>query len=188
MTQAVLSLAPRIVVGVDGSSSAKRALVWGHFMARTTGSVLEAVTAWQNPSSWTGIADDWDPVTEARAMLTACCAEVLGDDQPPDLRLTVLEGPATAALLSASAGARMLILGSRGHGGFAGLLLGSVSAACAEHAACPTLIIHGDDLPPGASPASLTEVHGVHHPDDAGCRAVSPAGRPTPKPADQGAR
>ncbi|MEU9397922.1 universal stress protein [Streptomyces sp. NPDC048324] len=188
MTQAVLSLAPRIVVGVDGSSSAKRALAWGHFMARTTGSVLEAVTAWQNPSSWTGVSDDWDPVAEARAMLTACCAEVLGDDQPPDLRLTVLEGPATAALLSASAGARMLVLGSRGHGGFAGLLLGSVSAACAEHAACPTLIIHGDDLPPGASPASLPEVHGVHHPGDAGRREAPSAGQPIHKPAEEGAR
>ncbi|GGS32159.1 hypothetical protein GCM10010269_83090 [Streptomyces humidus] len=188
MTQAVPSLAPRIVVGVDGSSSAKRALAWAHFMARTTGSVLEVVTVWQNPPSWTGVADDWDPVAEARAMLTACCAEVLGDDQPSDIRLTVLEGPATAALLSAGAGARMLVLGSRGHGGFAGLLLGSVSAACAEHAACPTLIVHGDDLPPGPTPASLPEVHGVHHPDDAGCRAASPAGRPTHKPGEEGAR
>ncbi|MGW5498966.1 universal stress protein [Streptomyces olivaceoviridis] len=188
MTQAVPSLAPRIVVGVDGSSSSKRALVWGLFMARTTGSVLEAVTAWQNPSSWTGVADDWDPVAEARAMLTACCAAVLGDYQPSDIRLTVLEGPATAALLSASAGARMLILGSRGHGGFAGLLLGSVSAACAEHAACPTLIIHGDDLPPGLTLTSLPEVHGVQHPDDVGCGAVSPAGRPTIKPGEEGTR
>ncbi|MDX3763833.1 universal stress protein [Streptomyces sp. AK02-04a] len=188
MTQTVPALAPRIVVGVDGSSSSIRALAWGLFMARTTGSVLEVVTAWQNPTSWTGVADDWDPVAEARAMLTACCAEVLGDDQPSDLRLTVLEGPATAALLSASAGARMLILGSRGHGGFAGLLLGSVSAACAEHAACPTLIIHGDDLPPGPTPASLPKVHEVDHPDDAGCRAAAPAGRPTHKPGEEGAR
>ncbi|TQJ56900.1 universal stress protein [Streptomyces sp. SLBN-115] len=188
MTRSVPPLARRIVVGVDGSASAKRALAWAHFMARTTGSVLEVVTAWQNPVSWTGVADDWDPVVEARAMLRACCAEVLGDGQPPDLRLTVLEGPATVALLSAGAGARMLVLGSRGHGGFAGLLLGSVSAACAEHAACPTLIVHGDDPPPGATPALLPEIHGVHHPDDAGCRAVSPAGRPTRKPAEGGAR
>ncbi|MFI0543771.1 universal stress protein [Streptomyces sp. WSLK1-3] len=188
MTQTVAHPAPRIVVGVDGSSSAKRALAWAHFMARTTGSALEVVTVWQNPASWTGVADDWDPVAEARAMLRACCAEVLGDGRPPDLRLTVLEGPATAALLSAAAGARMLVLGSRGHGGFAGLLLGSVSAACAEHAACPTLIVHGDDPPPGATPASPPETHEVRHPDDAGRPAAAPVRRPAPEPTAGGAR
>ncbi|MFF4623432.1 universal stress protein [Nonomuraea jabiensis] len=187
MTRSVPPPTPRIVVGVDGSSSAKRALAWAHFMARATGSVLEVVTAWQNPASWTGVADDWDPVAEARAMLRACCAEVLGNGQPSTLRLTVLEGPATAALLSVGAGARMLVLGSRGHGGFAGLLLGSVSAACAEHAPCPTLIVHGDDPPPEATRTSLPETHGVHQPDDAGCPAASPAGRPTDKPTAGGA-
>jgi len=51
-------------------------------------------------------------------------------------------------LLEVSDGARMLVVGSRGQGGLAGLLLGSVSAAGAEHAACPVLVVHGTTLPP----------------------------------------
>jgi nucleotide-binding universal stress UspA family protein len=50
---------------------------------------------------------------------------------------------AAKVLIDASQGATMLVVGSRGHGGFAGLLLGSVSANVAEHASCPVLIIHG---------------------------------------------
>ncbi|MFJ4691818.1 universal stress protein [Streptomyces sp. NPDC088766] len=98
------------------------------------------------------MADDWDPATEAGTMLSGCCDEVFGDAPPKDLRTTVRPGAATAVLLTESVGARMLVLGSRGHGGFTGLLLGSVSAACAEHALCPALIIHGDELPPAVEP------------------------------------
>ncbi|MGW2035312.1 universal stress protein [Streptomyces sp. NPDC001811] len=156
MNQPTSGTAPRIVVGVDGSPSSKRALAWGGYLTAAMGGVLEAVTAWQDPPSWTGVADDWDPAADAGAMLSACCAEVFGDAPPRDLRTTVREGAAAAVLLSVSVGARMLVLGSRGHGGFAGLLLGSVSAACAEHAPCPALIIHGDGLPPAAAVASGT--------------------------------
>ncbi|MDQ1560876.1 MAG: hypothetical protein QOE85_217, partial [Actinomycetota bacterium] len=52
------------------------------------------------------------------------------------------EGNADEILIEQSRGAEMLIVGSRGHGGIAGVLLGSVSAKCAEHAHCPVLIIH----------------------------------------------
>ncbi|MEU1784914.1 universal stress protein [Streptomyces sparsogenes] len=160
MNQPTPGAAPRIVVGVDGSPSSKRALAWGSYMTSAMGGVLEVVTAWQSPPSWTGVADDWDPATEAGTMLSGCCVEVFGATPPKDLRITVREGAATAVLLTASAGARMLVLGSRGHGGFAGLLLGSVSAACAEHALCPTLIIHGDDFPRLSSPMrARTPVH-----------------------------
>ncbi|GAB2865239.1 hypothetical protein GCM10022221_76890 [Actinocorallia aurea] len=186
MTQSKTPLMPRIVVGVDGSSSAKQALAWAHFLARTTGSLLEVVTVWQNPSSWTGVTDDWDPVVEAQALLSASCAEVLGNDQPSGLRLTVREGPTAAALISVAAGARMLVLGSRGHGGFAGLLLGSVSATCAEHAACPTLIIHGDQPPPAVTPLSPPRVHGAHHSDEDGSHVIASVGRPTRKSAKEG--
>jgi nucleotide-binding universal stress UspA family protein len=60
----------------------------------------------------------------------------------------VHEGGASKVLLDASEGAIMLVVGSRGHGGFAGLMLGSVSANVAAHASCPVLVIHGDQAPP----------------------------------------
>ncbi|MHB1172123.1 MAG: universal stress protein [Lacisediminihabitans sp.] len=68
---------------------------------------------------------------------------VFGDDRPSWFQAAVREGSTTQVLIEQSKGAEMLILGSRGHGGFVGLLLGSVSAACAEHAHCPVLIMHG---------------------------------------------
>jgi nucleotide-binding universal stress UspA family protein len=64
------------------------------------------------------------------------------------LRRLVSEGGAAKVLLDTSQGAIMTVVGSRGHGGFAGLLLGSVSANVAEHASCPVLVIHGDQAPP----------------------------------------
>ena len=58
--------------------------------------------------------------------------------------MLVQEGLPAKVPLDESKGATMLIVGSRGHGGFSGMLLGSVSANCAEHATCPMLVIHGD--------------------------------------------
>jgi nucleotide-binding universal stress UspA family protein len=54
-------------------------------------------------------------------------------------------------MTTATATARRIVVGSLGHGGFSGLLLGSVSAAVAEHASCPVLVVHGDQIPSGAS-------------------------------------
>jgi hypothetical protein len=64
-----------------------------------------------------------------------------GDPQPVDL--VVRQGGAAAVLIDQSRDADLLVVGSRGHGGFAGLILGSVSTACAEHAHCPVLVVHG---------------------------------------------
>jgi nucleotide-binding universal stress UspA family protein len=69
------------------------------------------------------------------------------------MALRVYEGGAAKVLLDACDGAVMLVVGSRGHGGFAGLLLGSVSANVAEHASCPVFIVHGHRPPPPARPA-----------------------------------
>jgi Universal stress protein family len=77
---------------------------------------------------------------------------VFGEQPLAGMHLSVIEGGAAKVLLDRCAGAVMLVVGSRGHGGFAGLLLGSVSANVAEHAACPVFIVHGDQEPPSARP------------------------------------
>ena len=147
----------RVVVGVDGSKSSHQALRWARFMAATTGSLLEVVTVWQplyayswGTVGWAALPADWDPGEEAHKMLAETVDEVFGATAPAGMVMTVREGGAAHVLLEVGAGARALVVGSRGRGGFAGLLLGSVSAACAEHAGCPVLVVHGDTPPPPA--------------------------------------
>src|SRR5690242_15739206 len=126
----------RVVVGVDGSEPSKRALRWGLFLARTTGAEIDAVTAWTFPAlaamggTWPA---EWNPEQDAADVLHQTVMEVLGEQPLVPVHEIVVEGGAARALLDASKDARILVLGSRGHGGFTGLLLGSVSAACAEH-------------------------------------------------------
>lgn len=145
----------RVIVGVDGSEPSKHALRWAQFIARASASTLEVVAAWQPYTSygwmgggWAAMPADWNPAQDAEKALTTTVDEVFGETRPAGLRLTVREGNAAHVLLEASEGARMLVVGSRGHGGFTGLLLGSVSAACTEHATCPVLVLHGDTPAP----------------------------------------
>ncbi len=145
----------RVIVGVDGSDSSKQALRWGAFLARATACTVEAVWAWEPFSAlgylgagWAAMPADWDPSADAEKMLTATIDEVFGSHRPEGLVLTVREGNPASILLEASRQASSLVVGSRGHGGFVGLLLGSVSAACSEHATCPVLVLHGAALPP----------------------------------------
>jgi nucleotide-binding universal stress UspA family protein len=140
----------RIVVGVDGSRHSVAALRWGAQQAAALGARLEAVTAWEYPASfgWASVPSDWDPAKDMEKVLQDAVREAFGDRLPAGMDLEVQEGGAARVLIEASHGATMLVVGSRGHGGFAGLLLGSVSANVAEHASCPVLIIHGDHSAP----------------------------------------
>jgi nucleotide-binding universal stress UspA family protein len=142
----------RIVVGVDGSGHSLQALRWGARLAAMFGARLDAMTAWEFPAAygWSAVPSDWDPAQDMRRVLEDSVLAVFGDHPPAGLRREVREGGAAKVLLDASQGAIMLVVGSRGHGGFAGLLLGSVSANVAEHASCPVLVIHGDQAEPPA--------------------------------------
>lgn len=147
----------RVVVGVDGSEGSKRALRWASFAAGALGTSVEAIIAWGPMASyswgtggWAAFPTDWNPGADAEATVVGALDEVFGERRPSGLKVSVHEGNVAKVLLDASTGAAMLVVGSRGHGGFAGLLLGSVSSACAEHASCPVLVVHGDTpLPPG---------------------------------------
>jgi nucleotide-binding universal stress UspA family protein len=143
----------RVVVGVDGSVQSTHALRWGARFAASVGARLDAVAAWQFPTTWGWgpVPLEWSPGQDMEKVLTQAVDEVFGAQRPEDLRLAVHEGNAAKVLLDESKDALMLVVGSRGHGGFAGLLLGSVSANVAEHATCPVLVVHGDQLPPEGS-------------------------------------
>ncbi len=144
------SSGPRVVVGVDGSEPSKLALRWAARVAEATGATIEAVAAWSYPVGYTmaAVPAEWNPQNDTQQMLTDTVTEVLADHKPGTVTAIVREGGAAQALLDVSKGATMLIVGSRGHGGFAGLLLGSVSSNVAEHADCPVLVVHGDEPPP----------------------------------------
>lgn len=147
---------PRIVVGVDGSEQSKRALLWAVHFADAVGACVDAVASWDFPVSfgWASVPLTWDPGLDMEKILTEAVDDVFGSDRPKQLRTIIRKGNAVQVLLDVSDGATMLVVGSRGHGGFAGLLLGSVSASVAEHAKCPVVVVHGEQLPPKPIPRS----------------------------------
>ncbi|MEP6797328.1 MAG: universal stress protein [Lapillicoccus sp.] len=145
----------RLVVGVDGSEPSLAALRWAEFLAPAMGSTIQVVAVWQATTAfglmgegWGALPSDWNPAGITRDALEAAVNEVFGDHRPAGLETRVEEGNTAQVLLELSADARMLVIGSRGHGGFTSLLLGSVSAACTEHATCPVLVVHGTTPPP----------------------------------------
>jgi nucleotide-binding universal stress UspA family protein len=138
----------RILVGVDGSDESVDALRYGAKIAAALHAPLEAVTVWHVPVVADGYyPTEWSPEADAEQILAATIERAFRGAPPAKLTTTALSGPAARVLIDESAHASMLVLGSRGHGGFVGMLLGSVSAACAEHAHCPVLITHGAEPP-----------------------------------------
>jgi nucleotide-binding universal stress UspA family protein len=139
-----------IVVGVDGSPRSKDALRQAQRLAKVTGCSLKAVMAWQYPML--GLPPiPWDPEEDAEDVLSQTVIDAFGGEVPPDLERAVVQGQPAQVLAEASRGAEMLVVGSRGRGGFTGLLLGSVSSAVAAHAHCPVLITHGEPAEAGSA-------------------------------------
>jgi len=136
--------ASKVVVGVDGSEASQEALRWAADYAKLIGGDLLAVTAWQWPISM-GMAmplpEGYSPLDDAQASLQQTLSQVLGEAPEVTVTTEVVEGSAALALVQASKDARLLVVGSRGHGGFAELLLGSTSEHCVRHAACPVVVI-----------------------------------------------
>lgn len=134
----------RIVVGVDGSASSVEALRYAATLSTALERPLEVVTTWVSPMAGSYYSrGDWPPEEDAKSLQRQAIIDAFGDTPPSGLTTRLIAGPAASTLIEESTTAAMLVLGSRGHGGFVGLLLGSVSATCAEHAHCPVLIVHG---------------------------------------------
>jgi nucleotide-binding universal stress UspA family protein len=138
-------MAERILVGVDGSEDSIRALRWAVEEAVDRKAVLEPTTMWQGPHDFGG--ELFYPGAEekiaarAKEQLDTVVAEALGDDRIVDVECSVLHGDAAQTLCDRSAHSDLLVVGSRGHGGFTGPLLGSVSTKCAHHSLCPVVIV-----------------------------------------------
>lgn len=150
-----------IVVGVDGSPGSVAALRWGLAEAHLRGAPLRLVHAYELPRlplADGGLAaptvavasfatEDVERLragveSEARRVVEAMLEQVDGEaTDGVDIRSEVIEGSTVPVLIEAGRGAALLVVGSRGRGGFAGLLLGSVSQQCAQHPPCPVVIL-----------------------------------------------
>lgn len=132
----------RIVVGVDGSKASLCALEWAVRQAELTGSSLEIFTAWEWPTSfgWSVIPDGYDPAGDWKKMLEPILASLQAAHPNVVVKTKIVEGRPAPVLINASHGASLLVVGSRGHGEFVGMLIGSTSEHCAASAACPVVV------------------------------------------------
>ena len=130
-----------IVVGVDGSEESKDALRWAAGQAQLRGASLDVVTCWQPPVVPYGVWAGYDGGEEARETVDGTVHEVLSVAEEGDVTVTVVEGDPRLALTEAGKNAELLVVGTRGHGLFAGFLLGSVSRYCVGHASCPVVVV-----------------------------------------------
>lgn len=138
-----------IVVGIDHSEGAKAALRFALEEAKLRQATLRVVHAWQYAytggpgiGSYSDVTAERDMRQAAEVAFDATLRESIPDTDEVQIERRVVEERPAAALVDESRGADMVVVGSRGHGGFAGLLLGSVSQQVAHHAACPVVIVH----------------------------------------------
>jgi nucleotide-binding universal stress UspA family protein len=135
-----------VVVGVDGSASSKQALAWALRYADTAGLPVTAVLAWEIPANY-GTAAMVLPAAEfaegAQRELKEVVDEVAAAYPQVRVEKRIVEGHPAKVLLKEAEHAQLLVVGSRGHGGFVGAILGSVSHYCVTHAHCPVLVLRG---------------------------------------------
>ena len=146
----------RVVAAVDGSAGSEAALRFAMEDAARRGVPVEAVIAYRPPDYWTDLAvmgpDDLDRMrarlrSEVEGKVKALVDTVTAALPAPAPQVTVLAlhgGPAEV-LVRESHGADLLVVGSRGHGGFSSVLLGSTSLQCVHHATCPVTVVHSPE-------------------------------------------
>ena len=137
----------RIVVGIDASEHAVRALRWALHQARLTGAEVELVYAFEGPDM--GAYPGYRPTVndeDVRQAVSQIIEDALerasdGDTQGVEVRRTIASGSPAAVLRDTAAGADLLVVGARGLGGFKGLVMGSVSHQVVGHAPCPVVVV-----------------------------------------------
>ncbi|SNY66027.1 universal stress protein [Paractinoplanes atraurantiacus] len=136
-----------VVVGVDGSPGSRKALTWAAAEAADHGADLVVVNVWEHtllpPAGSVSVSERYVPEPTQRTSddLVQVIREELGDEPPILVRPHVKQGRPAKVLIDESAGADLLVVGHRGHGGFAGLVLGSVSQHVASYAKCPVTVV-----------------------------------------------
>jgi len=132
----------RYVVGVDGSESSLEALRWAVDEARAHGGGdVRAVQVWQLPYSDPFELPDLNTIQEKAKLRLASTMETVGDTSAVEVHAELREGQPAAVLCELSRDADLVVVGSRGHGGFGALLLGSVSAQVVRHAKCSVFVV-----------------------------------------------
>jgi nucleotide-binding universal stress UspA family protein len=136
-----------IVVGVDGSPGSRKALTWSAAEAADHGADLVVVNVWEHtllpPAGNVSVSERYvpDPSQRTADDLLQVIKEELGDNPTILIKAQVKQGRAAKVLIEESENADMLVVGKRGHGGFAGLVLGSVSQHVAAYAKCPVTVV-----------------------------------------------
>ena len=136
-----------IVVGVDGSSGSRKALTWAAAEAAGHGADLVVVNVWEHtllpPAGSVSVSEHYvpDPSQRTAEDLLQVIKEELGEDPPVLVQPQVKQGTPAKVLIEQSADADLLVVGKRGHGGFAGLVMGSVSQHVAAYARCPVTVV-----------------------------------------------
>jgi nucleotide-binding universal stress UspA family protein len=138
-----MSAENRFIVGVDGSPSSLDALRWAVRHAELARGTVTAIAVWNYPVFYgmegAGAFDDLQH--SAERTLAAAVADVVREGTTIEVRQEVLQGTPAQVLLESAKDADLLVVGSRGHGGFTGALLGSVSHHVAQHSPCPVVIV-----------------------------------------------
>ncbi|MFJ6026641.1 universal stress protein [Pseudarthrobacter sp. NPDC092424] len=140
----------RILVGVDGSDASLEALRQGHMLAAALQAEVDATAYWDYPQAYAGyVAVGFEEFEEeARAVLRKAMAAAFDGDTPSNVHPHLVRGHPRDALIEASRHADLVVVGKRGHGGFGGMLLGSVTSALVAHAHCPVLVVHTPETNP----------------------------------------
>jgi len=136
----------RVVAGIDGSPASIQALRWALTYATFTGCATEVIMAWDWPASRASpspVLSGGEPEMSAEQLLDHLIEQMRTEFPYQRIEGQVVQGHTAPLLVEASKGADLLVIGSRGHSEFVGMLIGSVSEYCATNAHCPVLVHRG---------------------------------------------